>query len=141
MPDFDVPTNRSINKDWLIPNGNLSYIGLSSIEEDDFGRPIAWQNESQSGPNGGVLVEPDFWVGTVFNTTEPLAEPLVTPAGLTWNHNITTIIRKCSLYTSDQTFQMSWGNDGVMIVNGWTRENWQPMTSWSPEDADYKILS
>jgi hypothetical protein len=137
--DFDLPSNNSVTKDLLVPTGNYSYLALSSILEDDVGRPLSWLNESQS--EIGTLVEPDFWVGYVINTTIPLAEPIVTPWGSVWAHEMTQQVLKCSLYTADKTYTLSW-RDGVMTIDNWTKDNFNLMTSWTPEETDiYRILT
>lgn len=119
----------------LVPTGNYSYLALSSIAEDSVGRPLSWVNESKN--EVGTLVEPDFWVGYVINTTIPLAEPITTPWGTVWRHQMTQEVLKCSMYTADLTYTLSWV-DGVMTVGNYITENFNPMTSWTPEAPDQK---
>jgi hypothetical protein len=139
QPDFDIPYNKTITKEMLVPDGNYSYVALSSIEEDAYGRPLSWLNASQA--DIGALTEPDFWVGYVVNTSIPLPEPIVTEWGSVWRHQMDKKVLKCSMYTADQTFWLTWVN-GVMKVENWLKSNYQLMTTWTPEETDrYKILT
>jgi len=139
QPDFAIPTNASLTKDLLVPTGNYSYLTAQNILEDGNGQPLWWGNASIA--DVGNLTEPDFWVGWAINTTIPLADPITTPWDSVWGYQMDQKVMKCSMYTADYTYTLSWLN-GVMSIDSTSRANFVPITSWSPDQLSiYPILS
>ena len=103
FPTFAADVDGAlITKSMLAPNGNFTWFGVSSSWEDEFGRPAPWYPwyapKYNTTPEvvGTWRVEPDFWIGYVINTTEPLP----VSATATWLHKLIPKIIKCSLYRS-----------------------------------------
>ena len=142
-PDVD---GGYITKSWLAPNGNTTWFGVSSIWEDEFGRPAPWYPwyapKYNTTPEviGTWKVEPDYWIGYVINTTEPLP----VPANATWRHELIPKVMKCSMYRATYNYDLSFRRGQMNVDNSTVKLHspyLAPNTSIAPGNSDYQAYS
>ncbi|KAI2467023.1 hypothetical protein F4781DRAFT_433784 [Annulohypoxylon bovei var. microspora] len=120
--------NKKFDISQLLPTGNLLYASYSSIDEDEGGRPLAWNTSTSSAPGFGVFTElPSLWVGWV---TKP--------------DDYQPHIAECLMYNATTTYDMTFSGD-QMVAN---RTNialhsllLPPGSLKSPQDDDYQQFS
>jgi len=140
--DYEPAANTSMTKEKLIPTGNFSYFGLSSVYENDYGAPLWWDYpETPEDEIGLFLEEPSLWLGYTINTTVPLIEPITTNWGARWYHEFTQHVIQCSMHAAIYRHSVLWSN-GVMSLESSTTKLIKPILAFSPyENPEYAVLS
>ncbi|KAI1084505.1 hypothetical protein F5B20DRAFT_591462 [Whalleya microplaca] len=81
------------------PNGSLLYASYSSIDENDGGRPLTWDNITSSTQEPGVFTEiPSLWIGWV------------TDAGGYQPH-----IVECLLHNATSVYEVTFSGDDMTV--------------------------
>lgn len=125
--DFGGKTHPANNRSQLSPTG-LLYMAYSSVDDNEDGVPIAWDNISSSAQDIGVFTEvPSLWVGWLTESDE---------------HHSHVV--ECLLYNAIISLDMTFSGDDVSINH--TAVNLiSPLlpegSSKSPLDTDYQQFS